>query len=729
MDMGVLVRGERVVAVMLPIAIDRPYFYLTGDVIDPKRGDVVEVPLGPRLVLGVIWRVDAPCDVPPEKLKHVRRRVGVAPLPSDLLTFISWVSSYNLTYPGLFLRSVLRNPEALNDPVPEKIVTYRGGVPDKETPARRRVLDLCRDGLVRSRRVLAREAGVGSGVIDRLVDLGVLAVVDAEPVASFQSPCPDYAPPDLNEGQSVAAGDLRRLVSGRFSVTLLDGVTGSGKTEVYFEAIAAVLRQGRQALVLLPEIALTGQFLDRFKGRFGVSPVEWHSELTVRQRVIAWRAVHRNEARVVIGARSALYLPFSDLGLIVVDEEHEAAYKQEDAPCYHARDMAVKRGHLSGFPVILASATPSVETRFNVETGRYGQVTLPSRFGARVMPDVRVVDLRHAPAAKGRFLSAELIEAARGALSAGGQVLFFLNRRGYAPLTLCGACGHRFMCPDCSSWLVEHRSRGRLVCHHCGLGVPVPRSCPSCAVSDRLVACGPGVERVDEEVGLCFPDARRVILSSDFLCDLDSMRSCLDDIASGRYDVIIGTQLVAKGHHFPGVSLVGVVDGDLGLDHGDLRAAERSFQLLHQVVGRSGRGALAGQGLIQTHMPDHMVMKALVSGDRNAFYRAEIAAREAEELPPFGRLAALIVSASDRARARNAAQRLARIAPLVAGVRLLGPAEAPLAVVRGRSRFRLLARSARSFDLQAYLRDLLVAMGPLKDGVRVQVDVDPYNFL
>lgn len=722
--------NERIVAVMVPVAVERAYSYLAGDLEDLARGDVVEVPLGPRMVLGVVWSADEGCDLPRHKLKRVERRVGAARLPEDLLAFIDWVADYNLAAPGLLLRTVLRVPDALDDPKPDIGIVFKGGEPERLTPARKRVLSVIRDGFARSKRELAQEAGVSPSVIDGLVDHGVLDAVALMPQSPFALPQSGYAQPVLNEDQRKAVDALSgQIEKGGFGVALIDGVTGSGKTEVYFEAAAKVLDQGKQVLVLLPEIALTSQFIARFEQRFGVKPAEWHSGLTPRQRETVWRAAHRGEARVVIAARSALYLPFADLGLIVIDEEHDPAYKQEDVASYHARDMAVKRAHLGGFPIILSSATPSIETRVNADAGRYLRVVLPARFAARPMPDVAAIDMKKAPAPRGCFLSPLLVDAARAALEQGGQVLFFLNRRGYAPLTLCGACGHRFMCPDCSAWLVEHRFRGKLACHHCGFAMPVPKSCPACGEADRLVACGPGVERVAEEAAELFPDARATILSSDLIQGMADMRARFSDIAEGRFDIIVGTQLIAKGHHFPHLALVGVIDGDLGLGNGDLRAAERTFQLLHQVMGRAGRGEIEGKGLIQTHMPDHPVMQALISGNDDAFYQAEIAAREREGLPPFGRLAALIVSARDRVLAHNFARRLAQGAPPADGIRLLGPAEAPIAMVRGRHRFRLLVKTARNVDMQAYLRAVLAAAGAPRGGVRVQVDVDPYNFL
>jgi primosomal protein N' (replication factor Y) len=604
-----------------------------------------------------------------------------------------------------------------------------GPPPQRMTAARSRVLALLADGLVRHKREAAEEAGVGVGVIDALVDEGTLEALPlaAEPVARL--PDPAYAAPDLSEAQAAAADALRASVAAReFSVTLLDGVTGSGKTEVYFEAAAENIRAGRQSLILMPEIALTGQFLDRFAARFGTRPAEWHSEISPRKRARTWSAVANGEVSVVAGARSALFLPFKDLGLIVVDEEHDAAYKQEDGVHYHARDMAVVRARIAKVPIVLASATPSVETEVNARRGRYRRLALPERFGGQHLPAIEPIDLRREGPPRGRFVSPRLAEEVNLALERKQQALLFLNRRGYAPLTLCRACGHRFACPNCDAWLVDHRFRQRLVCHHCGFAMPTPQACPQCAATDTFVACGPGVERLQEEVAALFPGARVMVLSSDLIATIEHMRAELKDIAEGLVDIVIGTQLVAKGHHFPRLNLVGIIDADLGLANGDPRAAERTFQLLSQVSGRAGREEGRGYGYLQTHQPEHPVMRALISQDRDAFYAAEIAARESMGYPPFGRLASLIVSAGDKHEAEGFARRLAGAAPPNEEVRVLGPAEAPLAVVRGRYRFRLLVKAPRAFDLSNHLRDWLAAGPKPKGNIKLEVDVDPQSF-
>ena len=519
------------------------------------------------------------------------------------------------------------------------------------------------------------------------------------------------------------------MAVGAATVTLLEGVTGSGKTEVYFEAVAEAVRAGRQVLILMPEIALTAQFLDRFASRFGAPPATWHSAIGGRRRERLHAGIASGEVKVVAGARSALFLPYRDLGLIVVDEEHEAAYKQEDGVHYHARDMAVVRGRIEGAPVILASATPSIETRVNVERGRYRHLKLPERFGGRPMPQIRAVDLKREEIPKGRWLSPTLTFAMQDALDRGEQALLFLNRRGYAPLTLCRSCAHRYECPNCSAWLVEHRFRRSLVCHHCGHAERIPQACVACGTVDSLVPCGPGVERIAEEVGATFPDKRCLVLSSDFPGGTERLRAQLSAVAAGEVDIVIGTQLVAKGHNFPHLTLVGVLDADIGLTSGDPRAAERTFQLLQQVTGRAGRGDRPGRALVQTWQPDHPVIAALVSGDAERFYAEEIRVREMAGLPPFGRLAALIVSASQREAAEVHARAMAQVADPPPGAMVLGPAEAPLALIRSRYRFRLLVKTERELDLQAYLRDWLARCPKTRGNVRVSIDVDPQSFL
>jgi len=738
-DPADLLRQGARVAVLLPLPLAGAYHYLAPAGLELAPGDVVRVPLGRREVAGVVWEAGAAAPgVSPDKLKSVTLRYDVPAMSPVQRRFVEWVAGYTMSARGAVLRMALSVPAAL-DP-PRLATAYRpvAGAPVgagvKLTAARRRVLAELAGGPPRSLAELARAAGVTPGVVKGLQAAGVLEAVTLPDAVPFAAPDAAGPGPGLSPDQAAAADGLRaRARDGGFSVTLLDGVTGSGKTEVYLEAVAATLAAGRQVLVLLPEIALSAQWLERFVMRFGARPATWHSEMTVAQRRATWRAVAFGNARIVVGARSALFLPFADLGLIVVDEEHDAAYKQEDGVIYQARDMAVVRGRLGAVPVVLVSATPSLETVVNLQSGRYHGLHLPRRHGGASLPDVRLVDLRRDPPLRieghgQSWLSSALRTAIRETLCEGEQVLLFLNRRGYAPLTLCRTCGHRLQCPRCTAWLVEHRLAARLQCHHCGYAAVLPENCPECRAEGTLAACGPGVERLAEEAAKLFPEARRAVMASDTLSGLSAAAALLQSVQDREVDLLIGTQIVAKGHHFPYLTLVGVVDADLGLFGGDLRAAERTYQLLHQVAGRAGRATHAGRVLIQTAEPDHPVMQALAEGARDAFLAIEAETRERAGLPPFGRLAALILSCPDAAMVEAAGTALARQAPRGDEVAVLGPAPAPLAVLRGRHRRRFLVKTRRDIAPQRLIRAWLARV-ELPRGVRLQVDIDPYSFL
>jgi primosomal protein N' (replication factor Y) (superfamily II helicase) len=733
------------VDVLAPVAVDTAYSYRVPVGLKLEPGAFVRAPLGARVATGVVWTARPAGS---GNLKSIAEVLDWPPLRAPLREFIDWTARWTLSPRGMLLRMAIRAAEAAAPPAPKFGVIATSKPPTRMTEARARVLAaLAENGAASSKPMLAARAQCSTSVIDGLIADGVLAVVPLAPESGAAAPDPDFRSSALNADQRPAADDLIRLVAERaFSATLLEGVTGSGKTEVYFEAVAEALRQKHQALVLLPEIALTAQFLDRFAARFGARPAEWHSGLTDLQRERIWTAVASGEARAVVGARSALFLPFADLGLIVVDEEHEGAYKQEEGVIYNARDMAVVRARFEKAPIVLSSATPAIETRFNATSGRYRWLRLPSRFGPARLPDIETVDLRREGPPRGRWLSPRAIAAVEEARSRGEQALLFLNRRGYAPLTLCRSCGHRFQCPNCSASLVEHRFRAALVCHHCGHVEGRPKICPQCGEADTLTACGPGVERLAEEAEILFPDIRTLVLSSDTPGGIETLRGQLDAAARGAYDLIIGTQLVAKGHNFPRLTFVCVVDADVGLANADPRAAERTFQLLRQATGRAGRGDKPGRALLQTWQPEHPVIAALISGDAERFYSEETEQRRLGGLPPFGRLAAIIVSAEDRGAAEAHARALARAAhrlpegknwrvaplggrPQADEIVLLGPAEAPIAVVRKRHRFRLAAKAPRSADLQGFLRAMLAAAPEPRGGVRVAIDIDPQSFL
>lgn len=715
-----------IVAVMVSVSVDGPYSYRVPYGKSVVRGSIVAVPLVGRLTLGVVWGVPRD-NYAHNRLKDIEIVYDVPPLSDELLKTVDWVSRYTLAPPGLVLRSVLRSTEALEPDRPVTAFRKTGTEPDRMTPARLRVMDIVADGLAWTKTQLVGTSGVSPSVIEGLERAGALERLEipAPPVALV--PDPNAAPPTLSAEQTTAITQIREIDPHQFGVALLDGVTGGGKTEVFFEAVADTLRAGRQAMILLPEIALTGTFLERFTRRFGTRPAEWHSDMTPAQRTRTWRGINDGTVRAVVGARSALFLPFHELGLIVLDEEHDGAFKQSDGVNYHARDMAVVRAKFADARVILSSATPSVESRNNANAGRYKHVLLTSRFAAQALPDITALDMREEPPEKGQWIAPRLAREIFATLDRGEQALLFLNRRGYAPLTLCKACGHQFQCPDCDAWLVEHRFRGVLMCHHCGHEQRKPNTCPECGVEDSLIPIGPGIERVAEEVAGRFPEARTVILSSDMGSNAQ-LKERFAEIERGDYDLIIGTQLVAKGHHFEKLTLVGVLDADLGLAHGDPRAAEKTFQILTQVTGRAGRAAKAGRAFLQTYHPTHPVMETMVKQDREAFYAHELAVREDGALPPFGRLAALIVSANEHDAAMGFARRLLGAAPQAEGLRLFGPADAPVAMVRGRHRVRLLVQSPRDFDLSGYVRFWLTSAERVSGNLRVQVDIDPMSF-
>ncbi len=725
-----MLTSERRLSVLIPLPLPGPYDYLAAENEVYEVGELVRVPLANREVTGVVWKLSGAGEaVPSEKLKTVGEKLPVPRLPEKLIQFIDWVASYTLSPPGSVLRLALRSREALLPPKMLKTYVLSGELPARMTKARERVVGLFADKLPRTRREIAEEAAVSAAVVAGLIKGGAFLEVDRPVDLPFPLPRPDHLQVDLSEDQKIAAGQLVEAVKARrFAPILLDGVAGSGKTETYFEAVAEALKQDRQVLILLPEIALTAQFLGRFEKRFGVSPALWHSDVPSKERRRSWRKIIEGQARIVVGARSALFLPYLDLGLIIIDEEHESAFKQEEGVIYHGRDMAVARASLEEIPIILASATPSLETVVNVTQGRYQRLVLPGRYGASQLPAIELLDLRQHGPEKGKWLSPVLVDALRETLARGEQSLLFLNRRGYAPLTVCRKCGHRMTAPDTSSWLVEHRFQNRLVCHLTGFSMPKPEACPSCGAPDSLVGCGPGVERVTEEVRALFPDARLAVMSSDTVHGPRATEDLVSRMQAGDIDLLVGTQLVAKGYHFPKLTTVGVVDADLGLSGGDLRAAERTFQLLTQVAGRAGREDLPGTAFLQTHRPDHPVLAAIAKQDRDAFLAAEIADRRAFHLPPFGRMVALILSSEDGGLVKDLAEELAKKAPAVPAIQVFGPAPAPISLLRGRHRWRLLVKAEPSANVHSFMRKWLSAQR-FPGRVRVSIDVDPYSFL
>ncbi|OSQ39370.1 primosomal protein N' [Thalassospira mesophila] len=724
---------RRTVSVLPPLPLAGPYDYVVPDGLDIEPGDFVEIPLGRQTQRGVVWG-DARGDVDPAKLREIYGVLPVPPMGAVARRFIDWVSAYTLSPQGAVLRMGMSVVDALDAPKPVFRFGLARGITESDhavrlTPARKRILGFLRDHPFMDQADILRESGTGPSVLKGLVDAGLVKREQMAPPSPFSPPDLTIGRPDLSPDQETAADFLcEKVEASRFSTILIDGVTGSGKTEVYFEAVRMALSLGRQVMVLLPEIALSAQWLQRFRDRFGVEPALWHSEVGQARRRETWRAVADGSAQLVVGARSALFLPYKNLGLIVVDEEHEHAFKQEEGVIYHARDMAVARGHLGGFPVMLASATPSLETLANVEAGRYERVVLGQRHGVAVLPSVEIVDIRVDKPERLRWITPTLKKRLIETFAAGEQAMLFLNRRGYAPLTLCRACGHRFQCPNCTAWLVEHRAWGKLQCHHCGYTAKIPDTCPACGAEEKLAPCGPGVERLYEEAIQTFPDLKIEVATSDNISGPKAAAALVDRVHNHEVDLLIGTQILAKGYHFPMLTLVGVIDADLGLAGGDLRAAERSYQLLTQVAGRAGRGERPGTVLLQTADPTNRVIKAIAAGDRDAFDQVELSERMKYGMPPHGRLAALIVSGKKENEVDEAAWRIGRAAPRGDGIVVLGPAPAPLSLLRGRFRRRFLLRTDKSVKVQAVIQEWLARV-KTPGSVRVQIDIDPYSFM
>lgn len=736
-----------VMRVLVPYPVAKAYDYAVPNDMSVSAGDYVSVPFSGREVIGVVWGGASP-DVKPKKLKSMISRHDMPPMPAVQRSFVDRVSAYTMNAKGAVLKMCLSAPAAFNPPKPMPAYRIYNNVTLEGYPAKQQlVVDVMADGQTRRACEIAELSGAGVGVVKTLMGKDVL-----EPVALYSAaPCKN---PDayrvgaaLSEEQASVAGRLVEHVNGGgFQASLLDGVTGAGKTEVYFEAVAAALKSESQVLILLPEIALSNAFLSRFKDRFGCAPALWHSHLSSAKRRDTWRGVAQGATKVVVGARSALFLPYAELGLIVVDEEHDPAFKQEDGVIYHARDMAVLRAALGKFPVALVSATPSLETMANCwddevlhkdGKARYEHLHLPARYGGASLPSVKMIDLREDKPDSGNFIAPSLVHEVAETIQRGEQALLFLNRRGYAPLTLCRTCGHRCECPRCTAWLVEHKSHDALRCHHCGFGMRRPDICPECSEADSLVACGPGVERIYEEARVAFPDARILVLASDTAENNEELRKILDNIKDGGVDIIIGTQIIAKGHHFPNLTLVGVIDADLGLQGGELRASERCYQLLHQVAGRAGRAAKAGKVYLQSFMPEHRIMQALCSeldgGGRNEFLRTEAMEREAAHMPPYSRLAGIIISGRDEDMVVQVAKALGRAAPQNESdeglsIRTLGPAPAPYARLRGKYRYRLLVMADKSLDIQKAIGAWVGGM-KVPSAVRVQIDIDPQSFM
>lgn len=717
------------VRVLLPLRMAGMYDYRIPGDISVEPGMFVSVPLGARQVNGVIWEIHPKSEISEAKMKNIGAVLDVPPMSEAARRFVDWVAQYTLQPSGSVLRMCMNVPQALNPKSPLKGYVLSGPLPARMTPARTRVVDVLKDGPAQTASDLAEFAAVTSSVIKGLFEAGTLSRQDIPADLPLPQPGHIDRAVNLSPSQQQAAEKLvEDVIRNDFSVTLLEGVTGAGKTEVYFEALAEAINSDCQILVLLPEIALSTQWLERFEDRFGVKPVEWHSELRQSERRRNWRAVAEGTAKVVVGARSALFLPFCKLGLIVIDEEHDPSYKQDEGVAYNARDMAIVRARIGAFPIVLATATPSLETRANVDRGKYKWLMLADRYGGAQLPAMKVVDLRLHKPGRQRWISEPLQKAMEENFAAGEQTMLYLNRRGYAPLTLCDSCGHRLQCPHCSSWLVDHRMIHKLQCHHCGFTTTSPQICPECEAEDSFRACGPGIERLAEEAARLFPDISMAVMASDTIAGPKAASELVRSVADGDIQLLIGTQIMAKGYHFPNLTLVGVIDADLGLTGGDLRASERTYQLLSQVSGRAGRSKKAGIAYLQSYMPEHPVIASLLQGKSEDFIKLEMAARRDAGMPPFGRLAALILSSVNPESLLNFAKYLSARAPAGKELSVLGPAPAPLSMIRGRHRTRFLVKTVRQVNIQQIMHQWLDGVRTPAD-IRIQIDIDPYNFM
>ncbi|OJW53425.1 MAG: primosomal protein N' [Alphaproteobacteria bacterium 41-28] len=713
------------ISVLLPVPLDHPFDYVSDKPLAP--GTLIQVPFGPRKLYGVVWNEKNPTSS--KTLKPILSVFEDVRLPDVSLKFIEWVSEYTMTPRGQILKMALPAPEVFE----AKGESLYGLTkpPQRLTPQRQKVLDFF--GASTTPLPLAEiseKTEVSEVVLKSLLKEGVLSLKGDRPWAPPPPP-PQKSPqkPQLSLDQSNAAEAIKKsLESHTFHTFLLEGVTGSGKTEVYFETIDHVLQSQGQALIMLPEIALTAQWLQRFETRFGFQPAIWHSDIKQSQKKITFRAILEGKVPVLVGARSSLFLPFPDLRLIIVDEEHDGSYKQEEGVIYNARDMGVVRARLSQATCVLASATPSLETELNVCSGKYHSLQLADRYGGAEMPDVKLIDMRKVKKASQDWISPQLREALHQTLARGEQAMLFLNRRGYAPLLLCQSCGDRLMCPQCSVSLVQHKFQDKLLCHHCGYMTRLPSTCCACQEEGSYRAIGPGVERIYEEVKMILPEARCVLMTSDQLTTAQKVSERVQQIQDHEVDILIGTQIMAKGHHFPLLTLVGIVDGDSALSGSDLRASEKSFQLLHQVSGRSGREVRKGQVLLQTHIPEHPVMQALVHQSREEFSALESDQRLIHGFPPHGRLAALIFSGKKSHDVEKIARMLAKKFPLTEKAELLGPTPAPLSFLRGQHRWRLLVKTTKDFPPQPLIKVWLSKVS-LPSTVRIQIDIDPYSFL
>ncbi len=724
-----------IVKVLIPNAVNTGYDYRLTDMAD--MGAFVECSVMNRKYIGVVYGI-GDSNLPPEKIKNVSQ-IFPEKLSFSDLEWIKKMSEWTLMPAGAVLRLILNISDAFTPPKLEPLYKYQNDVKLRMTDTRQAVADAfaSNDNEAMSVQDIQNIARVSGAVVRSLIQKGALIQTDArekEP-KRFIHQYKDTGNIVLNQGQSDAANCIANAINANtFSVSLLDGITGSGKTQVYFDSTMRAYNKGKSVLLMMPEIALTAQFMTRFENRFGAPPVVWHSNLTSARRREIWRGVLSGEIRIVVGTRSALFLPWKNLGLIVVDEEHDGSYKQEDMGNYHARDMAVLRAKIANFPVILASATPAGETLQNANVGKYNHLRLTSRYGGAQLPQIQTIDLRaNRPTeytindtTSAGFLSDVMCNEIQQKLDNHQQVMLFINRRGFAPIVQCKKCGWNAQCPDCSVGMTYHKRIGKLLCHMCGRTAPMPIKCPDCEndVSTR----GVGLEKIQEEVKARFPAARTALVSSDTIASSQSLERLVHQMETGEIDIIIGTQILAKGHHFPNLTLVGVVDADMGLFGTDFRAGEHTFQQLFQVAGRAGRGDIAGRVLLQTYQPDHPVLQAICANDRDSFMNQDLQGRQAAQMPPFGQLIAIIIEAQKESTLQKFCQDLANAAPTSPDAKIMGPITAQIYQVRNWYRMRFLVAGSARAQLQPFVAHWLKKI-KTPSNLRIKIDVNPQNFM
>lgn len=716
--------------VLLPLPFTQAfsYGYESSEPLIP--GQFVTVPFRGRKMTGVIWPKNLTEDkVKSFKIKNITEVYPIPALSEEMQRFIKWVASYTMTPTGQVLKMCLSAPKAFNIPI-VKYLELKDLPQDLQmTKNRQQIVSAFQNQQILAYSDLKQDQ-ISEYSLKDLIDKNILHVIEKKSPVESSKQNLNIQPTQLRTDQEQAIENWKAYTNNHH-VVLLDGMTGSGKTEVYFEMLAEKLQNNQQCLILLPEIALTAQWVKRFEKKFGFKPDIWHSDLSPTYRGKIWRHVAFGETRVLVGARSALFLPYDDLGIIIIDEEHDQSFKQEEQTIYHARDMAIARAKIEDIPILLASATPALETIANVENGKYKKITLTKRHGQAQLPQIHLLDLKEHPpekkAGEPKWISPVLIKKMQETLHRGEQILLFLNRRGYAPLLICSDCGYRFHCPHCSAWLVEHRSKDLLMCHHCDYQIKQPETCPKCQ-SDEFASCGPGVERIAEEVQSYFPQYKSFLATSDHLNSPKKAQEFVKMVTDKQVDILIGTQILAKGYHFPDLTLVGILDADLGLDGGDLRAGEKTFQLLSQVSGRAGRAEKPGEVYIQTWNSVSPMMQYIQQQDRESFYQLELLQRTELSLPPFGRLTAFIFSSPDQDHAEKAAQQFKQLFQLPEKSRLFGPSPAPLFQLRGKYRFRLLLKTPKEVLPQKLIGPLLYKMQLPKD-VKLQIDIDPQSFL